>query len=69
MASFGRLEEFFPERETIRNYLKHVELFFWPNAIVDKKKVSIFLSVAGGNIYGLLHSLLLLVKPQETFSG
>ena len=58
MASFGRLEEFLPENETISNYLERVEIFFQANAIADEKIVPVFLSVTGGNIYTLLHNLL-----------
>ena len=65
MASFGRLEEFSSEKETISNYLKRVEIFFLANSIADEKKVAVFLSVAGGSIYALLCNLLSLAKPQE----
>ena len=62
MASFGRLEQFSPEKETIRNYLECMELFFLANTIADEKKIPVFLSIVGGKIYTLLHSLLV---PQE----
>ena len=65
MASFSRLEEFLPEMETILNYIKRVELFFQANGIADAKKVPVFLSAAGGNIYTLLCNLLLPTKPQD----
>ena len=64
MASFGRLEEFSPEKETISNYLERVEIFFLANSIADGKKVAVFLSVVGGNIYALLRNLLSPAKPQ-----
>ena len=65
MASFGRLEEFLPEKETITNYLERVGIFFLANGIADEKNVPVFLSVAGGSIYALLRSLLAPAKPQE----
>ena len=65
MASFGRLEEFSPEKETISNYIERVELFFQANGIANGKKVPVFLSAAGGNIYALLRNLLSPTKPQD----
>ena len=65
MASFGRLEEFSPEKETISNYLERVEIFFLANSIANEKKVAVFLSVAGGNSYALFRNLLSPAKPQE----
>ena len=65
MASFDRLEEFLPEKETISNYIERVELFFQANGIADTKKVPVFLSAAGGNIYALLRNLLSPTKPQD----
>ena len=65
MSSFGKLEEFSPQKETITNYLERVEIFFLANAVADEKKVPVFLSVVGGNIYAPLRSLLAPAKPQE----
>ena len=66
MASFGKKGEFSPDKETISNYLEHVEIFFQANGIAeDEKKVPVFLSITGGDIYALLRSLLSPVKPQE----
>ena len=43
-----------------------MEIFFQANGIAeDEKKVPVFLSIAGGDIYALLRSLLSPVKPQE----
>ena len=65
MASFGRLEEFSPEKKTILNYTEQVELFFQANGIANAKKVPVFLIAASGNIYALLHNFLLPTKPQD----
>ena len=67
MASFGKIGEFFPDEETISNYLERVEIFFQANGIAEdeNKKVPVFLSIAGGDIYALLQSLVSPVKPQE----
>ena len=54
MASFGKIQEFSPDKETISNYLERVEIFFQANGIANEKKVPVFLSIAGGNIYALL---------------
>ena len=67
MSSFGKLEEFSPQKETITNYLERVEIFFLANAVADKKKIPVFLSVVGGNIYALLCSLLAPAKPQDKY--
>ena len=70
MVSFGRIEEFSLKKETISNYLECVEMFFQANAIDDEKKVSAFFSIAGGNFYALLRSLLSPIKPQDkTFTN
>ena len=51
MASFGKIGEFSLDKETISNYLEHVEIFFQANGIAeDEKKVPVFLSIAGGDI-------------------
>ena len=50
MASFGKIGEFSPDKETISNYLERVEIFFQANEIANEKKVPVFLSIAGGNI-------------------
>ena len=43
-----------------------MEIFFQANGIAeDEKKVPVFLSITGGDIYALLQSLLSPVKPQE----
>ena len=65
MSSFGKLEEFSPQKETITNYLERIEIFFLANAVADEKEVPVFLSVVGGNIYALLRSLLAPAKPQD----
>ena len=65
MASFGRLEEFLPEKETILNYIERVELFFQANGIANAKIVPVFLSATGENIYVLLRNLLSLTKLQD----
>ena len=63
MATFGRLEEFNPRKETISSYLERIELYFMANEIADKKQVAVFLSVIGGQMYTLLKNLLAPDKP------
>ena len=48
MTSFGRIDEFRPENESIEAYLERIELYFNANEVEDDKKVPIFLSVIGG---------------------
>ena len=43
MASFGRIQEFHPDEESVSAYVERVELFFAANGIEDNKKVPIFL--------------------------
>ena len=65
MATFGRLEEFNPRKETISSYLERIELYFLANEIAEKKQVAVFLSVIGGQMYSLLRNLLAPAKPHE----
>ena len=65
MTSFGRIDEFRPENESIEAYLERIELYFNANELEDDKKVPIFLSVIGGKTYSVLRDLLAPVKPRE----
>ena len=65
MTSFGRIDEFRPENESIEAYLVRIELYFNANEVEDDKKVPIFLSVIGGKTYSVLRDLLAPVKPRE----
>ena len=65
MATFGRLEEFNPHKETITSYLKRIELYFLANDIDEKKQVAVFLSVISGQMYTLLRNLLAPAKPHK----
>ena len=47
MARFGKLDEFKVGSESIRTYIKQVELFFEANEIPEQKQVAVFLSVVG----------------------
>jgi hypothetical protein len=65
MTSFGRIEPFNAENESITAYLERIELFFQANEIANEKKVAVLLSVIGGKTYTLLRGLLSPAKPQE----
>ena len=58
MPTFGQINEFHPENESFSVYLERFELFVLANSIADSKKVPLFLTVLGGNTYGLLHNLM-----------
>ena len=45
MTSYGHIDEFRSENESIEAYLERIDIYFKANDIRDEKKVSIFLSV------------------------
>ena len=47
MSSFGKLDEFSPQKETITNYAEHVEIFFLANAVADEKSPSFSVLLEG----------------------
>ena len=57
MASFGRIQEFHPDEESVSAYVECVELFS-ANGIEDNKKVPIFLTSVSSETYGTLRNLL-----------
>ena len=66
MTSYGCIDEFHPENESIEAYLERLDLYFRANDIKDEqKRVSIFLSVMGGKTYSVLRDLLAPVKTLE----
>ena len=65
MTSYGHIDEFRSENESIEAYLERIDIYFKANDIRDEKKMSIFLSVLGGKAYSVLRDLLGPVKPQE----
>ncbi len=64
-TTFGRIEEFQPEVESISAYLERVELFFDANDIAAARRVPTFLSVIGSKNYSLLRNLFAPTKPRE----
>ena len=58
-SSFGQIDAFQPENESIEAYLERIEVFFAANEIARDKQVSVFLSVLGGKTYTLLRIFLL----------
>ena len=65
MASFGRIQEFHPDEESVSAYVERVELFFAANGIEDNKKVPIFLTSVGSETYGTLRNLLAPANPKD----
>ena len=73
MLTFSQINEFRLENESFSVYLERFELFVLANSIADSKKVPLFLTVLGGNTYGLLHNLMAPDNPKdksfETITG
>ena len=57
MTSYGHIDEFHLEDESVEAYLERIDIYFRANEISDEKKVSIFLSVLGGKTYSVLRDL------------
>ena len=49
--TFGQIQEFSPEDETIGAYLERVELYFQANGVAEGRRVAAFLSIIGGKNY------------------
>ena len=58
MALFGQLNEFRPGSEQLSVYLKRFDLYVVANSVPEDKKVPLFLTLIGGNLYRLLHNLM-----------
>ena len=56
-ATYGTLQEFKPEVETITAYLERLKAYFDANDVPSAKRVAVLLSVIGPKTYALLHSL------------
>ena len=65
MATFGRVQEFHLDSESITAYIERVQLFYAANDIAVDKKVPVLLSLIGGKNYELLRNLLAPTLPQE----
>ena len=63
--TFGQIQEFSPENETIGAYLERVELYFQANGVVEGCRVAALLSIIGGKNYTLLHNILSPEKPSD----
>lgn len=57
MATFGHLNEFRPGSDRLSVYLERFELYCTTNSVPQDKKVPLFLTVIGGQVYTLLHDL------------
>ncbi len=64
-TTFGQIQEFCPETESIEAYLERIELYFVANDIAENRQVAVLLSVIGGRNYTLLRNLLSPAKPSE----
>ena len=68
-SSFGQIDAFQPENESIEAYLECIEVFFAANEIAKDKQVSVFLSVLGGKTFTLMRNLLAPAKPNDQILG
>ena len=64
-STFGQLQEFQAESETIATYLEQASIYIQNNSIAEEKLVAVFLSVIGAKNYFLLHSLTAPDRPQD----
>ena len=64
-VSFGHMDVFNPENETITAYLERFDLFIQANGVAEGKKVPVFLSVLGSKTYTLLRNLLSPALPKD----
>ena len=65
MASFGKLGEFNPEKETFSNYVERLEQFFAANNTHADKKVAVLITVIGAVPYGILKNLVQPDLPKD----
>ena len=64
-STFGSLQEFQPDSESITAYLERTSVYFTANSIDAAKQVPVLLSVIGAKTYSLLRSLTAPDKPQD----
>ena len=65
-ATFGKIEEFYREKEAWSQYIEWFGYFFEANIIDDgDRKRAVFLSVIGATTYRTLRSLVAPAKPGE----
>ena len=62
---FGALKEFVPESESIKLYLKRVDMYFTANSVQQNKRVPILLSSIGSTTYSLLSDLVAPTLPKD----
>ena len=64
-ATYGTLQEFKPELETITAYLERLKAYYEANDIPTAKRVPVLLSVIGPKTYSILRSLVAPDSPQS----
>ena len=65
LATFGQLQAFNPDTDSVTAYIERVHLFFAANEIPDKKTVAVFLSTIEGKTYELLRNLVSPSPPES----
>jgi len=64
-STIGRIQEFYPDQETITAYLERFDLFVTVNSIEGEKKVKTLLLVIGSKHYSLIRGLVSPSKPED----
>ena len=65
MATFGKVQEFNPDSDSVIAYIERVNLFFTANDIPTAKWVAVLLGVIGGKTYEHLRNLVSLKSPDS----
>lgn len=69
MSLIGNIEPFNPDQADITTYIERIEQLFICNDVSEKKKVSLFLTLLGGEAYNVLKDLLSPQLPsQKTYT-
>lgn len=63
MALIGSIEAFTPRQTDIMSYMERIDLLFACNDIPNTKKVSLFLTLLGGEAYNVLKDLVAPLSP------
>ncbi|XP_024890191.1 uncharacterized protein LOC112466360 [Temnothorax curvispinosus] len=63
MALIGSIEAFNPRETDITSYMERIEMLFACNEVTSNKKVSLLLTLIGGEAYGVLKDLLAPTLP------
>ena len=63
--TFGRIDPFNAETESLASYLECMALYLQANDVPEENKIPVFLSLIGSETYGHLRTLCSMAKPQD----